>query len=202
MKIAIFGASGSVGQFLITEALAQGNQVVAVSRQAGRISPQGNVAVRLVDYDKQASIQAAMAGSDVVIISLGDFGVVEPVRQITRAMRASGINRVEILTGYASDVSSRQSLTPTELAEFMAVKADYAEGVANKERQVAIVKSSELTYTNVQPSWLTYESATGAYRYGDFSPKSVHDPLSRADLAEFMVTNLTKNRYENTSVYV
>ncbi len=83
MKIAIFGASGSVGQFLITEALAQGNQVVAVSRQAGRISPQGNVAVRLVDYDKQASIQAAMAGSDVVIISLGDFGVVEPVHQIT-----------------------------------------------------------------------------------------------------------------------
>ncbi len=202
MKIVIFGASGSVGKFLIDEAVAQGNQVVAVSRQAGNVAEQANVSVQIADYTDQTSLQKVIAGSDAVIISLGDFGVVDPVRQITLAMRAVNVDRVEIVTGYGADVASRQSLTTAELTEFMGVRQDYLEGTTNKEKQVAILKQSGLTYTNVQPSWLTFDPATKAYRYGEFTPKSVHDELSRADLAAFMITNLMKDQFRNQSVYI
>ncbi|WP_461244131.1 NAD(P)-dependent oxidoreductase [Secundilactobacillus muriivasis] len=198
MQLTIFGATGSVGSYLINEALRQGHTVIATSRYDYTGPQQVGVQWFNVDYDRGDSIQASLAGSDAAIITMGDYGVVEPTRHITEAMMATGVDRLEILTGFGTSPASRRQLD----LKMKAVMAAMRPMLLTKERQDKIVRQSGLAFTIVQPPTLTFDAPTGNYRYGDYPNKSINGHLSRADLAEFMVTNLTQNRFVGESVYV
>lgn len=202
MKIVIFGASGSVGRYLIAEAVRQGHEVIAVGRQVSSLQPQAHVTVKAVDYNQPADLVDAAKGADAAIISLGDLGVVQPTEAIIQALQAVDITRVEILTGFGGSRWSRWQLNPVMHAIVWAARLAYYRGFHNKELQDRIIRNSGLTFTIVQPPTLTFDAATGTYRHGDYRGKSLLGHISRADLTEFMVTNLTAQRYQNQSVFV
>ncbi|MDG2979287.1 SDR family oxidoreductase [Latilactobacillus curvatus] len=198
MQITIFGATGSVGNYLIEQALAQGHSVVAVSRRPQQHASQSTVKWQVVDYGNVDSITAALANSDAVIISLGDYDVVAPTENIVAAMKRAQVQRVEILTGFGTSPESRKQLD----FGMRVIMTGMKPMLRTKERQDKIIRNAGLDFTIVQPPTLTNEPATHDYRYGDYQRKTITGNIARADLAEFMITNLTDHRFSRESVYI
>lgn len=203
MRIVVFGASGSVGGYLLTEALKRGHEVVAVTRNRSRI-PTRHSGLKVVESElgDAPRIQAALKGSDATIVSLGDSIVVEGTRAIVTAMKHTGVRRIEALTGFATSSQSRKRLALPMRMLVSGVRLMTRGEFAAKERQDAIIRVSGLDYTIVQPPTLTSGSPTGTYRHGNYRGKSIFGTVTRADLAAFMVDNLQLARYVHESVYV
>jgi dihydroflavonol-4-reductase len=74
--IAVTGASGFVGGWLIRELLANGDRPVAVVRHTSNTTLLGGVPIRRADVTRPDELQAAFAGCDAVIHLAGvvDFG--------------------------------------------------------------------------------------------------------------------------------
>ncbi len=74
MKVMIFGATGSVGEHLVDEALSSGDAVIAVVRDPSKLTTQHDnrrVVVADVMVDDRR-LRDAVSGSDAVMIALGD----------------------------------------------------------------------------------------------------------------------------------
>lgn len=198
MQITIFGATGSVGSLLIDEAVKQGHTVMAVSRHPHVRSANDAVQWLSVDYENVSSIAKTLEGSNAAIISLGDYDVVTPTANIAQAMIQANVRRIELLTGFGTSPESRQQLGIGMRAMMNGMRPM----LRTKEKQDKIIRNAGLDFTIVQPPTLTNGAATHAYRYGDYPNKSINGHISRADLSEFMITNLTNNRYEQESVYI
>lgn len=62
--------------------------------------------------------------------------------------------------------------------------------------QETIVKESELDWTIVRPGKLTNGRKTGQYKHGfPYSDSSLKVEVSRADVAEFLITQLNSGQY-------
>ncbi len=80
MKVAVLGATGKLGQKLVTACLARGHEVTAATRQPARFtldskgSDNGSGRLRLVQIDATdpATLDAALAGRDAVINAAGN----------------------------------------------------------------------------------------------------------------------------------
>jgi putative NADH-flavin reductase len=84
-KIALFGATGVIGQRILNEALSRGHQVTAIVRDASR-SPEKrpNLEIKIGDVLISESVAAAIAGTDVVVSSYGP-GKGDPQLVVTAA---------------------------------------------------------------------------------------------------------------------
>ena len=67
---------------------------------------------------------------------------------------------------------------------------------ADHERQEAVIRQSPLKWTIVRPPHLLDKPRTGVYRHG-FAPtdRDIKGQISRADVADFMLKQLTDDRY-------
>ncbi|MBF6480367.1 NAD(P)-dependent oxidoreductase, partial [Nocardia cyriacigeorgica] len=73
MRIAIFGATGTLGRHVLERALRQGHEVTALTRDASRVSTtHDNLRVLEGDVLDPAAVEGAVAGQDAVLISLGN----------------------------------------------------------------------------------------------------------------------------------
>jgi short subunit dehydrogenase-like uncharacterized protein len=108
-KVAVFGAAGHTGRFVVAELLRCGFAVIAIGRDRDRLAvlADGNrrVEARVAAVEEPASLDRALEGAAVVINCAGPFlDTAEPV--ISAALRA----RIPYL-----DVSAEQ---PTALSVF------------------------------------------------------------------------------------
>lgn len=108
MKIALIGASGTVGQRILKEALRRGHQVAAIVRDPSRIT-QEDEKLRIVTADllDGQSISKAVAGYDVVISAYGpSHGAEDTMKTVTQglinAVKQAGIQRLLIVGGAGS----------------------------------------------------------------------------------------------------
>jgi len=85
-KVAVFGATGHTGQFVITELLRRGLTPIAIARDAMRLSASGfqdrNVETRVATIESPSSLDRALAGTVAVINCAGPFlDTAEPVME-------------------------------------------------------------------------------------------------------------------------
>lgn len=84
-KVAVFGAAGHTGRFVVRELLRRGLTPVAIARDAERLAASGldrSVEMRTASVDDPASLQLALAGTAAVINCAGPFlDTAEPVLQ-------------------------------------------------------------------------------------------------------------------------
>jgi uncharacterized protein YbjT (DUF2867 family) len=121
MKIAVLGASGTIGRALLP-ALA-GHEVVAVARHEGPQQP--GVRWHRADVTEEAEVRAALAGADVVyhlVHSLGSKDFVERDRRaadaVAGAAAAEGARQIVFLGGLGDDAP--------DLSEHLASRAETA----------------------------------------------------------------------------
>jgi putative NADH-flavin reductase len=208
MKIVIFGASGATGKVLVAQALDAGHHVTAFVRTPSKLEIT-HTALQIVqgDVKDSAAVETAIAGNDVVLSALGvgrplrhDPAVIEGIRNVTRVMEQSGPTRL-IYQSFLG-VAEGKAQVGFVLGKIMATLVVRNE-VADHEAKEAIIRSSKLDWTIMRVVGLTKGPHTGLYRHGvDIRARSLVPTISRADVAEFMLSQLTDRTYVRKVVAV
>ena len=208
MKIVIFGASGATGKLLVAQALERGHLVTAFARTPSKLQTT-HIAFQIAqgDVKDSAAVGRAVAGNDAVLSALGvgrplrhDPAVIEGVRNIVRAMEQTGPARLI----YQSFLGVREGRGQTGfvLGKIMAPLVVRNE-VADHEAKEAIIRDSNLDWTIVRPVLLTKGTPSGVYRHGvDIRAQAFIPTISRADVADFMLSQLTDRSYVRKAVAV
>ena len=209
MKLLIFGATGGTGRQLVTQALAQGHTVTVCVRVAASLGIkhenlnifQGNV------LDEQA-VLSAVFGKDVVISALGSrtagrrlatSDLIQGTRNIVTAMHQCEVRRSLWVTSFGAGESLRQM---GWLARNVIVKMFLRSVIVEKEVQEHIITQSDGEWIIAWPGGLTDGPRTGVYRVipSDASVRLSRLTISRADVADFLLKNLTSDTYVRQAV--
>ena len=200
-RILIVGATGGTGRELVTRALARGHAVTALVRNPSRLRidhPQ--LTVVKGDVLDRGSVDAAMRGQDAVLSALGHQRYFYPTRilsegtsNILRAMGAHGVSRFVCETSLGLGDSAGRLGLPYTLFVIPVILPFYFWDKTRQERAIAL---SSIEWVIVRPGALTHGAARGAFRHGPtIGSFLLPVSISRADVAEFMLDQLTSNAY-------
>jgi len=200
MNILVFGASGKTGHELVRQGLLQGHYVTAFVRNPGKLTVK-NDRLRVVQGDVKdlAAVSSAMKDQDAVLSALGvskplksDPLVIEGIRNIIAAMGQMNVKRFIYLSFMAVGEGRKDGgfLMKNIIARIVRHEiTDHAE----KEQ---LIKASQSEWTIVHAPKLTNGSKKGIYRTGEIiKPKTFLPTLSRADVADFMLKQLTDRTF-------
>jgi hypothetical protein len=207
-RILIVGATGGTGRQLVQQALEFGHDVTALVRNPSKLgvehpnlrAVEGNV----LDY---GSVESAVRGQSAVICALGHKRwcypnkiLSEGTSNLLRAMKKCNVPRLicETSLGVGNSVG-RLGLPYT----FFVVPLLLPFYFWDKVRQEEAIAASDVDWVIVRPGLLKNNPARGTYRRGQnlgnfLWPVSV----SRADIADFMLQQLTDDTHLGTAVTV
>lgn len=196
LRLLILGAAAGIGACAVRVALARGHEVRALSRHPERL---GIEDPRLEPFPGDARdaevLDAAVNGVDAVIYAIGTPGgargpVGAPVTlhsDITRALlpllAAKGPRRLIVVTGYGAG-DSRNAMS---LAERTAHRLLLGRPYADKDRQEALVRASDLDWTLVRPVILRDSPGRGRYRVLTEPADWRNGLIAREDVADCLV---------------
>jgi putative NADH-flavin reductase len=196
MKLVIFGAAGASGRELVNQALEQGHEVTAFARNAAAV-PAGGPKLRVVQGDAldAARVAEAVAGQDAVLFAIGINRrstmtvCADATRNIIAAMNEHHVRRFVVLSAYGASETKDTALYSKVLRSLIGKR------VLDKDRQEELVRASGLDWVLVRPPLLTNGARRGRYRAGFDIPVKLFSSVSRADVAEFMLRQLTDDAY-------
>jgi len=116
MKIAVVGATGRTGRQVVEQALARGDDVVALVRHPEALSGRGpGMAVAAADVLDRTAVTDALAGVDAVVSTLGVGTSRQPttvysegIANILQAMDAHGITRLAVISAVPAGPRAEQ----------------------------------------------------------------------------------------------
>lgn len=200
MKVAIFGASGKTGRPLVEQALARGYEVTAFVRDPARlgISHEGLTVVR-GDVTDGSAVERAVSGQEAVVSALGHVkGSPEDVQtrgteNIVAAMKKHGVRRLISLTGAGVRAEGDEPKFIDKAITFLLKRLQPAV-LVDGVRHAEVIKGSGLEWVIVRGPRLTEGEKKGQYRVG-LVGKNSGTQVSRADLADFMLDQLTDDAH-------
>lgn len=185
---------------MVAQALAAGHEVTALVRSPARIGVR-HERLRVVQGDilDFESVDLAVAGQDAVLSSLGTKSLFRPVKifsegtsNLLRAMTKHGVRRLICITGIgAGDSRGHGGFFYDRLALPVFLKRIYDD----KDKQEEILRKSDRDWIIVRPGFLTNGSRTGNYRVLTDLAGVTAGRISRADVAAFMLAQLSSDRY-------
>lgn len=198
MKITVFGATGSIGRHIVSQALASGQTVTAVARDPSKIACSG-IGLQMMAADvlvNDSRLRNAVVGADAVMIALGDGmrGRVRAIgtQNIIAAMKDAGVTRIIC----QSTLGAGDSFENLNWIWRMIFRVPLRKAMADHELQERYVRESGLHWTIVRPAAFTDGERTGQYRHGfDRQARNLSLKISRADVADFMIRELSGTNY-------
>lgn len=204
MKIAIFGATGRTGQHLVQEGLSKGYQIVALARTPSKLSVTNpSLSVIQGDVKDRQAVEQTISGVDAVISVLGPtnneptFEVSQGMTNIMAAMKKQGVRRLIISAG-AGVGDPNDAPGPFNHVMNFLLKVMAKNVLADMSQVVEMVRSSDLEWTVVRLPMLTDDPKTGSIKVG-YLGKGMGSRIARADIADFMLTQLTDKTYVGKS---
>jgi len=177
------GATGSVGGYVIDEAISQGHTVRALLRNPAQLKPRLNLDIVTGDLTRPQSLVEAVKGVDAVVFTHGTYGSstqaeavdYSGVRHVLEALDHKDI-RIALMTAIA--VTDRKGAH------------DW------KRRAEWLVRASGNPYTIVRPGWFDYNEAEQhrpVFLQGDRRQSGTprDGVISRRQVAQVLVRSLT-----------
>ena len=200
MNILIYGASGETGHELVEQALLQGHHVTAFVRNPSKLKiSHQNLKVIQGDIINYELVEQAVKGQDAVISALGasspfkyDQSVVDGVNNIIKAMETNGVNRFI----YMSFIGVKESQNAAGFVIKYIAPILLSTEISGHETRENKIRQSQLQWTIVRPPTLTNGNHTMQFRSGvDITSGGFTVKISRADVADFMLQQLTDNTF-------
>jgi putative NADH-flavin reductase len=204
MKVLIVGAAGKTGRAVVKRAMQQGHQVTAfVHSDAGSADP--GVEVRTGDASDMAAMEGAIMGQDAVIDTVGGKTPYKHTTletsvaaTIVGAMQRHGVRRL-VVTSMVGEGDSAAN-TPFYLKIMLAT---FLRGATpDKANMESTVSASDLDWVITRPAILTEKPATGDVRIFSADSRDVAHSITRADLAAFLVAQLTSDDHLRQAVTI
>jgi putative NADH-flavin reductase len=171
MQIGIFGATGVIGQRVLSEAVDRGHHITAFSRERARFAPvRPNVTWAVADPLDADSVSTGIAGLDVVVNAINTGSTIQetidnahvlPAAAVallaaldrdhprTRLIVIGGAGSLEVAPGLQLvDVDGFADRLPTSLG----VPAEYAKVVQAHREALNIYRLSNRNWTYLSPS--------------------------------------------------
>ncbi len=198
MNVIIFGATGSVGRHLVGQARAMGHKVTAFVRNAaslGEVPP--NLRVVVGDVLDAEAVAHAINGQNAVLCALGAGrkGIVRSAgtANIIAGMQRHGVRRFICQTTLgAGDSAVHLNFFWKYIMFGLLLRPAFADHAQQESR----IMASELDWTIIRPAAFTDGPKTGNYQHGfAASQGNLTLKVSRADVAAFMLTQLTDDTY-------
>jgi putative NADH-flavin reductase len=193
MKVIVFGGTGTIGRLVVQQAVEQDHEVTLLTRSPSLVAPP-DPRVHVIEGDvfDARAIAPAIAGQDAVVVTLGGGrkgGVrARGTAAIIEAMRATGVRRLVVLSLIGVGDSREQlNFFWKRLMFGLLLRGAYADHV----EQERLTRASGLDWTIVRPGSFTDGPRTGSYRRGFGPQEKTTLKVSRADVAEFVVEQLT-----------
>ncbi|TSE02919.1 SDR family oxidoreductase [Mesorhizobium intechi] len=200
MKILVLGATGKTGRLIVSKAIAEGHEVVALVRSREKAGDLAGAELAEGDARDAVALARAIAGCDAVVSSLGT--AMSPFREVTllstatRAlvgvMERQNIRRLVCITGLgAGDSRGHGGFFFDRLVLPLLLRKVYED----KDRQEDAIRGSTLDWTIVRPMVLNDKPPRGRVKaLTDLS--GVHGgTIARADVADFVVQQLTADTW-------
>jgi putative NADH-flavin reductase len=210
MHLAIFGASGRTGLLLTERALAAGHTVAALVRNPASYPLARRVRVVVGDAFTPGAIAETLAGADAALSalgarSLGKEDVLErAVPLIVKEMEKAAVRRIVVLgsAGALDTALDRQPAWRRWIVENLVYKTMLKWPVASQRAQIQALQASDLDWTMAMPPMLVNWPARGRYRVDPNALPPGAAMISRADVANFMVAQLTSPVWLKRGVYL
>ena len=205
--IAVFGGSGRTGSEVIRLAVNRGWLVRALVRPASACEPRPGLQIIRGDLQLPSDVQKTVAGMEAVVCVFGPRSTAEApfcataTGHVIAAMESTGVRRLAGLTGaMVGDLPPTVSVAMRSLAglyrrQVPALAADAA-------AQERVIIESGLDWTLVKPGRLTDRAATGRVQAGPSVRIGLLSPISRRDLARFILDELCAGRHVRERVYI
>jgi putative NADH-flavin reductase len=200
MQIVIFGATGIVGTQLVKQALYNGHNVKAFGRNVFTADLPKNDQIELIQgalFDQQ-QVYDAIIGTDAVICSLGgdtsgsdmtrSLGIKNIIAQMQKAQvpRIIAIGEISLLN---ADEDTLIMDLPNFPDKFLPISREHL-------KAYQYLKASPLDWTMVCPPEIIDSDSTGEFiTSSDYAPIPNSKKISAADLALFILNELTKNEF-------
>ncbi|MFE7838591.1 NAD(P)-dependent oxidoreductase [Streptomyces sp. NPDC057474] len=203
MRVTVFGATGGIGRLVVQQLLDGGHQVTALVRTPAKLALTHShltvVAGQLSDRD---AVEQAVSGADAVISALGPSlkrsttgtQVTDGTRTVVQAMQAQKVDRfIGLATPSLADPRDRPHWKHMVLPVVAGLM--FPNALAELKGMTEAVTGSDLDYTIARITNPTNKPATGRARAGFLGHDKVASAMTRADIAAFLVSQLTDARY-------
>ena len=219
LNIVVFGATGEVGTHIVREALDRGHLVTAVSRKPESVAVKHDrLTVIKGDLLDKASIDAAVAGQDVVVLSvrgvIGDAGPPQNALQFIAARNAVGAlirNADESArlfhVGGAASLEVEPGVLYAEKIPNIAISKKLETEIGGQILALAFFRRiDEVNWTYITPPKnFTNGPRTGRYRIG--GDQALEDDrgrsrLSRADFAVALIDEAEQAKHPRQRISV
>lgn len=203
MRVTVFGATGKIGRLVVEQLLAGDHEVTALVRTPGKLAlTHPTLTVLTGQLSDASAVQNAVRGSDAVISALGPSlkrsargtRPTEGTRTIVAAMQAAGIRRfIGLATPSIPDPRDR----PIRKAKILPVltKIMFPNALTELVGMSAAVSGSDLDWTLARITNPTDRPKKATVRAGFLGRDNVGSARTRADIAAFLVTQLTDATY-------
>lgn len=200
MKIIIFGASGRTGKLLVGQGLDAGHEITAFVRDAAKL-PFVHPSLRIFqgDVDDAGLVDQATSSQEAVVCVIGAARggpkniLTIAAYHIINAMERHGVRRLVTLTGAGvrdpNDLPQLRDRAITSLLRFTA-----RDVLEDATRHTEAIRASDLDWVIVRAGILTDLPPSGLIRVG-FVGKGTGPRISRADVAAFMLQQVTEDTY-------
>ena len=204
-RLLVVGATGGTGRQLLAQALEQGYAVTALVRNPPKLQvAHERLTVMQGDVLDYSTVQAAVRGQDAILCALGHKPYFYPTsilsggtRNLLRAMEAHGVPCLvcESSLGIGNS-AGRLGLLFTVLVIPLILPFYFWD----KARQERMIAASTIDWVIVRPGVLTNRAKQGALRHGPQVGSFVRTVnIARADVAAFMLAQLTDDTYLGTA---
>ncbi len=210
VKVLIFGATGPTGRSLVACALDKGHDVTAFARNPAGLAMDEEEGFHIFTGDvlQPKTVDRAMVGQQAVLCALGPRArtgtgetptnvVSVGTRHILEAMERAGTKRLIALSsvGVGDSRGKRQAGAMRGFfQESILVPLFLKREFRDKELQEELVRESAVEWIIVRPTSLTSKPARGQFRVA-MKGETVPGSIAHADVAAFMVEQLTSNEY-------
>ncbi len=204
MKVLVIGAAGKTGRLVVEQALAAGHEVTAFVRRADE--HQG-AQVRVIEGDATNGdeLDPAVRGQDAVLDTIGGKTPYSATtlessaaKAIIESMQQNGVRRLVA----TSMLGVGESKTNATLYERLLVVTFLRGADKDKAAMESTVKSSDLDWIILRPAILNDDPATGNVQVFTAEAGEKAHKITRADLAAFMVAQLTNDQYLHQAIVI
>jgi putative NADH-flavin reductase len=197
MRVLILGATGGVGNEIVRQAVRRGHEVTALVRSATRLKSYDH-AIRKLEGDllNENTLENALRNQEAV---LSGFGPRLPIAKTERdlltrfavalvpAMQRVDVARLVIVS--TAFLFKDPVLPPT----YLVGRLFFPTVVTDAAAMEGTIVAGSLDWTIVRPPQLTDKPHTGRYRVREGHLPRFGFNISRADLADYMITALEKH---------
>jgi len=202
LSIAVFGATGALGQECVSQSLAAGHEVTVLARTPSKLDPAVRDRVRVVEGDglDADAVRATLSGNRAVLFAIGVDKAspqdlcTDVTAHILAAMPELGVERFVWCGGGGTDVGEDQWTIGSRFVRFYA-RTFMKKNSVDKTHQFALLtEHRDVDWVGVRPLQMNPGPHRGEYRLG-FDRYNGFSKISFADCADAMLRMLTSDEW-------